>query len=283
MVLKAELGEFLRTKRKALRPDDVGLPGAGRRRVPGLRRDEVARLANMSTNYYERLELATGPRPSAALLAGLARAMRLTDDERAYLYTVADQSVPVAPPDGTIDPGLRHVMEALSPSVPAFVSDDLSTILQQNALAVELMGAFAELPAPDNNLLWRYFTDLEWRERTVHPDYIDDLGHKYVARLRAGMARRNKDEASTTLVEGLHRTSAQFRAIWAEHNVNVVRTTRKIVLNRLVGELDFECEPVMSVSSGQQLVLFRPQPGTPTLERLESLSRHLVRSGSAGR
>ncbi|HEX6352659.1 helix-turn-helix transcriptional regulator [Actinophytocola sp.] len=146
--MREELADFLRRRRDALSPHTVGLRVDRRRRTPGLRRDEVARLANMSTNYYERLEQGRGPQPSAAILAGLTRALRLDPDERGYLYRLAGHAAPAeAKPDGFVDPRLLSVMRAVAATSPAFIADDLATVVAQNELHTTLFGHVTGLPA----------------------------------------------------------------------------------------------------------------------------------------
>ena len=272
MALRSELGEFLRSKRSTLRPDDVGLPVVGRSRVPGLRRDEVALLANMSSNYYERLELATAPHPSAALLTGLANAMRLTADERAYLFSLAEQPQPPTLGGTEIDPSLRRVIDALGATTPALILDDLSNVLLQNHLSVAVFGHLADRTGRETNLLWRWFTDPGWRDPLFGADQQAVLRRKYVARLHAAVARRSKDVPSATLVADLSRASTDFTEVWHQYDVNVPHRTRKLVENRTVGLLDFDCESMLSGTFGQRVMLSWPRDPLTT-GRLDVLSR----------
>lgn len=267
---RRELAEFLRRRREVLRPADVGLPVTARRRTPGLRRDEVAHLASISTDYYERLEQARGPHPSTAVLAGLARALRLTTDERDYLYSIAGQAPPPGyGSDGYADPGLMHVLDALAPTTPALITDELGVIVAQNPLNVALLGQYAGLPGRGANQLWRWFTDPEV-QALYEPSQLPDLTRQYVADFRAAVARRGADPVAAALVAELSAASEEFRARWAEHEVAVRRTTRKVLLHR-VGRLDLQCDVVISPPTGQRMVLFRPSPGTDTADRLALL------------
>ena len=266
-----ELGAFLRHRRERLRPADVGLVAGPRRRVPGLRRDEVAVLADMSTDYYERIEQGRGPRPSPPMLGAICRALRLSLDERDHVHLLAG----CAPPDrhaalGYADPGLMCVLDAVAATVPALVSDDLHDVVAQNALNVAMLGPLAGAGGLQSNFLWRWFTDPDLRGR-YSPDQHDALTREYVADLRASAARRGGDGASRELVAELGVVSDEFRSVWAEQEVAVRRTTRKVLAHPRVGRLDLQCDVVLSVASGQRLVLFRAQPGTGTAERLELL------------
>ena len=148
MVNRQDLATFLLSRRRRLQPPDVGLPEVGRRRTPGLRRQEVAHLAGMSVDYYVRLEQARGPRPSRQILAALARALMLTADEREYLFRVAGESPPPqASPSRTVSPGIRNLIDSL-PDTPAYVVDAKYDILAWNTLATHFIGAaYARYPA----------------------------------------------------------------------------------------------------------------------------------------
>ncbi len=280
---RAALGSFLRLRREALRPEDAGLIPGGRRRTPGLRRDEVAMLADMSTDYYERIEQGRGPQPSPAMLGAVARALRLTLDERDHVYRLAGRQ----PPEphvalGYADPGLMTILDALAPSVPALVCDDLSTVVAQNPLNVALLGPLAGRPGRDANFTWHWFTDPDYRTLYAENDR-DELGRTYVADLRVAVTRRSADPVARALVEALSAASPEFRALWSRHDVAVQRSTRKVLQHARVGRLDCECDVVLSPPSGQRIVLFRARPGTDCAERLELLrvvgAQHLEPSG----
>jgi len=135
MLKRGELATFLRTRRQRLRPADVGLPAGGRRRTPGLRRQEVAELAGISVDYYIRLEQARGPHPSRQVLTALGRALVLTADEREYLFRLAGESPPpAAVPSREISPGIRNLLDSM-PETPAYVVDAKYDVLAWNSLA----------------------------------------------------------------------------------------------------------------------------------------------------
>ena len=266
-----QLGAFLRHRRERLRPADVGLVPGPRRRVPGLRRDEVAVLADMSTDYYERIEQGRGPRPSPPMLGAICRALRLSLDERDHVHLLAGYPAPDRLAAlGYADPGLMCVLDAVAATVPALISDDLHDVVAQNPLNVALLGPLAATGGLQSNFLWRWFTDPALRGRYA-ADQHSLLGREYVADLRASAARRRGDGASQALVSALTAASAEFRELWAQQEVAVRRTTRKVVEHPGVGRLELQCDVVLSVESGQRLVLFRAQPGTGTAERLDLL------------
>ena len=267
---RSELASFLRVRREALRPADVGLVPGARRRTPGLRREEVALLASMSTDYYERLEQARGPHPSEPLVACLARALRLSTDERDHLYVLAGYPPPVAHvPSGYVDPGLMHVLDALT-TVPAIVCDDLTTVLAQNPLGAALFGPMAGTSGREDNTVWRWFTDPASRDVYLPAEH-DKLGRGYVADLRASVVRRGKDPVSAALVADLLEVSAEFRAVWELHEVRPLRSSRKTYVHPAVGVLEMQCDMILSPDTGLRLVSLRPQPGTGSAERLDLL------------
>lgn len=275
---RSELGDFLRRRRASLTPGRAGLPAAGRRRTPGLRRDEVAALAHMSVTYYERLERGCGPQPSAAMLAALTGALQLTDDERDHLYRLAGQLAPATrEPVGYVDPGLVSVLGAVAGTTPGYVADDLGTVLAQNELNTGLFGRFAGLPGYEGNLVWRWFTAPRWRHVLEPPEQHEDTGRAYVADLRSIVAQRDHDEAAAVLVADLRAASPEFARMWDEHQVATLHCSTKRVIDERVGRLDLECVVVTSPLSSQRLLLLQAVPGTPTLRRLGRLAELLRR------
>ena len=268
---RAALGSFLRHRREQLQPSDVGLVAGSRRRAPGLRRDEVAVLADMSSDYYERIEQSRGPHPSREMLGAIARALRLTLDERDHVYLLAGHEPPARHESlGYADAGLMCVLDALAPSVPALISDDLHDVVAQNRMNIALLGPLASVPGRAGNFLWRWFTDPQLRGR-YPADQHETLGREYVADLRASYGLRHGDAAVRSLVDELSATSTEFRRIWSLEQVAVRRSTLKVIDHPQVGRLDLQCDVMLSPPSRQRLVLFRSQPGTGTAERLDVL------------
>jgi transcriptional regulator with XRE-family HTH domain len=273
-IARGALADFLRRRREALSPALVGLPAGQRRRTPGLRRDEVAHLANMSENYYERLEQGRGPQPSAAILASLSEALRLDLDERCYLYRLAGHVEPTAPPsDDAVDPGLLSLMRTVAGVAPAFVTDDLATVIAQNDLDLALFGDFTGLTGWGGNLVWRWFTSPAWRSFLAQSHAAhEQMSHAYVADLRATVARRNYDVAALTLVADLRAASGEFRDMWDEHRVGAPRCPTLTLWNERVGHLQLDCVVATSPHSRQRLMTLEPVPGTPTRQRLTELA-----------
>jgi transcriptional regulator with XRE-family HTH domain len=274
LAMRDALADFLRRRRDALSPQVVGLRAGQRRRTPGLRRDEVARLANMSTTYYERLEQGRGPQPSAAIVAGLARALRLDPDERAYLYLLAGHAEPVAAaPDGPVDSSLLSVMEAVAAAAsPAFVADDLATILAQNELHAMLFGPATDLPGWDGNLFWWWFVSHRGRRSMLNSaDQQEAIGRAYVACLRMVVAERGYDAATVALVADLHAASAEFSRMWNEHQVSNPASLILSMQDDRVGRLDFDHALTVDPRSRHRLHSLHAIPATPTRQRLTTL------------
>jgi transcriptional regulator with XRE-family HTH domain len=264
------LAAFLRRRREAISPSDVGLPPGVRRRTPGLRREEVAQLTGMSVDYYNRLERGHSPQPSPQLLAALARALRLTGDERDYLFRVAGHPAPdgrTAP--AHVRPGLLHLLDRLT-DTPALITTDLGEILAQNAMAVTVLGDLARGAGPEASWVHRWFTDPSCRVVFPAGDH-DSIGAALVADLRSAHGRRRGDPVSTALVTRLRDRSAEFAALWDRHDVAVKHTTHKRVLHPAVGLLDLDLETLHSAAGDQRILIMTAPPGSETARNLDLL------------
>ncbi|MFD0257897.1 helix-turn-helix transcriptional regulator [Kitasatospora indigofera] len=267
---RRELADFLRRSRDRVRPQDAGLPAGPRRRIPGLRREEVAQLAGMSADYYIRLEQARGPQPSPQMLAALARALRLSTDERDHLYLLAGHRPPAARAAGDhVAPGLLHLLDQL-PGTPAQVLGELGDVLAQNAMARALLGGVCTVSEHGRNVVWRWFADPA--ARAAYP--AEEHGHYsrvHVADLRAAVGRRAGDPAAVRLVERLRGASEEFAGLWELHEVAVRRHSRMRVLHPVIGPVDLDCQILLAPEGDQRLVLLTPPPGTDTADRLALL------------
>ncbi len=266
------LGEFLRSRRERLRPQDVGLSSGGRRRTPGLRREEVALLATLSSDYYSRLEQGRVRTPSEAALASLARAMRLSGEEQLHLFRLAGQRPPEPhSPLAHVDPAMQYLLDVLD-GTPAQVCDDLLTVVAQNRAAEVLFGAWTGLPGYESNVTWRWFADPASRERN-DPDEHDRIGRAYTADLCAGLAKRaTRDVVAHGLVADLLTRSGEFARLWEEHDVAALSSAPKRILHPLVGDLDLQCDVVLSPATGHRLVLFRPRAGSDAAAKFDFLA-----------
>jgi transcriptional regulator with XRE-family HTH domain len=273
MADRFQLADFLRRRRTRLTPADVGLPQGSRRRTPGLRREEVAQLAGMSADYYTRLEQRRAPQPSAPMLAALARALRLTEDECDELFDLAGQALPQRRTDGGrtehVRPGLMLVLDRLH-DTPAQVVTDFGDVLARNRMAVALSGEAAGRAPQDRNMIWRWFTDPAARARFPSEEW-DDHARSHVAGLRATVARRPEDPRPASLVRRLLAVSEDFAVRWELHDVAARRSERKTFLHPVVGRLELGCEVLLSAGHDQLLMLYTAAPGTEARQRLELL------------
>ncbi len=264
-----DLADFLRRRRAQLQPADVGLLPGTRRRTPGLRRDEVALLAGMSTDYYTRLEQARGPRPSVQVLGSLARALRLDDDERDHLFHLCGHPAPTRGRDRHVRPGLLYLLDRLV-DTPACVVSDLGEILAQNRMHINMSGDLTHYAGLDRYLMWRWFTEPEGRERFPHADW-DRLTRRHVADLRATAARRAGDADVEELVTKLREISPEFERLWSAHEVSVRRNDAKQIDHPRVGLLDLVCETLVTPNDAQYLLVYYPRPGTDAQDKLDLL------------
>ena len=274
---RGDLATFLRTRRHRLRPADVGLPGSGRRRTPGLRRQEVAQLAGMSVDYYIRLEQARGPRPSRQVLAALARALLLTADEREYLFRLVGESPPpAARPSREVSPGLRNLLDSL-PETPAYVVDAKYDILAWNRLATHFIGDLSGLAEPDRNMI-RWMFRLPAAAGPWSDPEAARFARSTVAELRAAYARYPADPGIGALVTELLGVSPEFAQMWAAHEVESRLPLIKRVDHPLTGPLEFECQILHVADTGQRLIVYCAAPGSAT----QAAFRRLAELTSAG-
>jgi transcriptional regulator with XRE-family HTH domain len=272
MLNRAELATFLRTRRDRLRPADVGLPSAGRRRTPGLRRQEVAQLAGISVDYYIRLEQARGPHPSRQVLTAIARALMLTTDEREYLFRLADENPPpTAGPSREITPGIRNLLDSM-PETPAYVVDAKYDVLAWNTLATHFIGDLSGFPETDRNMIRWVFqlppTAAPWTDSEAVR-----FTRSIVADLRSSYARYPADRGIQGLVTELLGISPEFARMWAEHEVEARRPIVKRVTHPLAGPLEFECRTLHIPETGQRLIVYCAAPGSATQAAFRQLAQ----------
>ncbi|MEV4561055.1 helix-turn-helix transcriptional regulator [Kitasatospora sp. NPDC049285] len=268
-----ELADFLRTRRARLAPEQAGLPADGRpRRVPGLRRDEVARLAGMSTEYYTRLEQGRATNPSEEVREALARALRLDAAEREHLADLlARPAVARRAPQSPqrVRPGLYLMLQTLE-SVPAFVIGRRTDVLAANRLAREVLTDFDALPATRRNLARYYLLEPEARERVGDWQRI---AAETVAMLRLEAGRHPDDRRLADLVGELTLKSPEFSTWWHDHSVLRRTHGSKTYRHPLVGELRFSYESfAVPGDSEQTLCVYNPEPGSATAEALRLLA-----------
>ncbi|MGW7042216.1 helix-turn-helix transcriptional regulator [Streptomyces avermitilis] len=261
------LGGFIRARRAQLRPEDVGLPASGRRRVPGLRREEVATLAGVSTDYYMRLEQGRERHPSQQVLEAVAKALRLDDEAVAHLYRVATPTTRRTRRAHRVeraDPHLRRLLDTWS-HTPAFVLGNALDILARNQLAAALFTGFT---CCDNLLR---MTLLDPAAHDFYRDW-DRAAESCVAALRRAAGIDPDDQRLIEVVGELSMKSAEFRVLWARHDVRGKTREAKLFHHVEVGdmELHYEAFTVNSAPS-QQVIIYQAEPGSPSADALALL------------
>lgn len=266
---RGQLADFLRRRREAIRPAEVGIAVGPRRRIAGLRREEVAMLAGMSVDYVVRLEQGRSSQPSTQLLGALARALRLSEDERDHLFHLAGHQPP--PADGVARlarAGLVRMLDLLGDTA-AMVVSDLGEVLAQNATAKLLTGDHTGLTGDRRYLAYRWFAEPD--SRPVHPPAEQERhSRQLVADLRAVAGRRSGDPTVTGLIARLQAASSEFRRLWAEHEVGTRRADRKTFVHSRVGPIVLDCETLVTPDLGQELVVLTPAD-TESRERIDLL------------
>jgi transcriptional regulator with XRE-family HTH domain len=263
------LADFLRHRRQALQPVDVGLGPSRHRRTPGLRREEVAALAHMSTDFYTRLEQRRGSRPSAQTIGAIARALRLTLDERDHLLQLAGHT---APPrtrrTNHVSPALLRVLDSVDS--PAQIVSDLGVTLEQNPLADALLGTQTTHEGLERSMIYRWFTDTEARTRFPVEDH-ETQSRRYTGLLRAVQGRDPSDPDPGELIEALLQHSPEFAALWSEHEVGLPAEMRKRIAHPTIGLMELNCLILTAENQTEKLVVFTATPGTEDAERLALL------------
>jgi transcriptional regulator with XRE-family HTH domain len=271
---RRELAGFLRSRRERITPADVGLPAGPRRRTPGLRREEAAQLAFISAEYYTRLEQARGPRPSREVLAGLARALRLSDAERDHLHHLA--GAPPGPPPGPSREVRQSILDLLHrlPQAAAIVTSAAHEVIAWNDLAAALMEDFSAVPRRDRNLVRRVFLGPHPGGRRLYGvSDADEFARRSARDLRAAAARYPGDPEITGLVGDLLAGSEEFTRVWAAHDVCAEPATlRKTFQHPLVGPVTVNCDVLDIADRDQRVVIYTAVPGSPSEEALRLLS-----------
>ncbi|WP_373562658.1 helix-turn-helix domain-containing protein [Streptomyces sp. sk226] len=271
---RAELSEFLRTRRAKLQPQDVGLPEFGRhRRVPGLRREELAQLAGVSVAYYTRLEQGNGRNVSAEVLDAIARALRLTDAEHAHLTHLARPARHKRKRRPAraqrVRTGLLYLLESME-GIPAYVTGARSDILAWNPMAAAVFGDWGALPPGERNWARLVFLSPAYRDLFVN---WDSKASDMVSYLRLYAGCHPDDPELSALVGELSVKSEEFRRLWATHNVKEKGHGTKLVRHPLAGDLTLSYETLnLPDDEEQHLVTYHAEPGSASAEGLRLLA-----------
>ncbi|MFJ2771399.1 helix-turn-helix domain-containing protein [Streptomyces sp. NPDC087300] len=257
-----DIGDFLRARRGRVAPESVGLPGGPRRRVRGLRREELAQLAGISVDYYVRLEQGRATQPSPEVLDALARALGLDTAERHHLATLtATERGPV--PTARVSPLLRRILDGVADGLPAFATDHRLDVVAWNALGSELLGGLADPARRDRNNA--RFLFLDPAARNVHPDWRDRAAEA-VGQLRVAAGRYPTDTPLLDLIAELTALSAEFRAIWDSGEVVMCAAGRKRLWHAASGPLTLDFEtlhvPAAPGETGLVVHVFGAEAGT---------------------
>jgi transcriptional regulator with XRE-family HTH domain len=254
------LADFLRTRRTRLSPTDVNLPWGSRRRTPGLRREEVAQLANIGTSWYVALEQGRDVHPSEQVLESLAQALRLNEAERHHLFLLAQPQSATNPPpaEETVGHALQQAIDALNPH-PTYVLGRRWDLLTWNR-AAELVFTFSEIAPPHSrNFIWRSFTSPVLRG---HRNW-EQLAKSLIAQFRADSARYPGDQGFGELIEDLKKISSEFRLWWSRHDVKTIPDGHKSMAHPTLGHLEFEYVNLQVQSNhDQKVVIYTCSPET---------------------
>lgn len=265
------LADFLRRRREALQPDDVGMPRGQRRRTSGLRREEVAALSHMSTDYYARLEQSRGPQPSEQMVASIAQGLHLSRAERDHLFRLAGHT----PPTRTlasehISPGLLRILDRLD-DTPAEIVTELGETLRQTRLGVALTGDTTSFDGPARSLGYRWFTDPGSRRLYAPADHAY-LSRMFVSGLREIATLRGPDSRAASIAAQLMERSEEFRAVWDLHEVGIRPRETKRFVHPQLGELELTCQSLVDPEQSHLLLVYTAIPGTESYEKLQLLS-----------
>jgi transcriptional regulator with XRE-family HTH domain len=268
---RPQLADFLRARRAALQPEDVGLPRGPRRRTSGLRREEVAALCGMSADYYSRLEQGRGPQPSEPMLAAIARGLHLTVAERDHLFRIAGHHAPErAGSADHVSPAILRILDRLQ-DTPAQVITELGETLVQTPAAAALLGDQTRFRGFERSTVYRWFTDTSSRDVYPAEDH-DERAATFVAELRSAYARGGRGSRAARLVVDLLARSEQFAALWGRHDVDEKRVRTKRLQHPELGVMTLECETLLDPDTGQRLLVFTATPGSPDADKLALLT-----------
>ena len=275
-----DLGEFLKARRAELDPFAVGLPDGGTRRVAGLRREEVAVLASISTDYYARLEQGR-IQASPAVLASLARVLGLDSDQRAYMYKLApkdDYRPPRRQPRPKIQPQLQRMLDDMT-LTPAFVIGPRTEIVAWNAMGAALVTDFGTIPEKQRYYIRLLITDPAMRELYTDWEQVTRLA---IAQMRMHNANNPGDSKLAELVGDLSIQDAQFRHWWAAHNVAIRDTGTKHLRHPIVGDLHLDWNAVTwAADPDLQIIVWTAEPGTASHDALLMLASWAADSAHA--
>ncbi len=271
MIDRDGLAAFLVGRRASLQPEDVGLRRGQRRRTAGLRREEVAELAHMSTDYYARLERGTGPRPSVEMVASIAQGMHLSLAERDHVFRLAGHTPPVrGAASEHVSPGLLRIMDRLQ-DTPAEVITEIGETLRQTPLAEALMGDASLRVGLSRSIGYRWFNDRAARA-AYPPEEQEALSRVYASGLREVVAVRGPGSPAATLAAALEADSEEFRRLWALQEVGLRPPELKRYHHPSVGSLELNCQTLLDPDQSHRLLVYTAVPASESYEKLQLLA-----------
>ena len=271
MIDRTGLAEFLRRRRESLQPEDIGLPRGRRRRTNGLRREEVAALCHMSTDYYARLERERGPQPSVQMIASIAQGLHLSHDERDHLFRLAGHNPPTRHEAGEhIGPGMLRILDRLS-DTPAEIVTELGETLRQTPLGVALTGDLTRWTGPERSIGYRWFTQPKSREMYAPEDH-DFLSRLWASGLRGLVTVRGPQSRAARFADLLLAESEEFRELWAEHQIGLRPRRGKTFIHPELGRIDLDCQTLTDPEDSHHLLVYTAAPGSESYEKLQLLS-----------
>lgn len=270
MIDREGLGSFLRHRREGLQPEDVGLMRGQRRRTNGLRREEVAGLCHMSSDYYARLERGTGPHPSKQMISSIAQGLHLTLGERDHLFRLAGHNPPSRGADSEfVSPGLLRILDRLT-DTPAEIITEVGDTLRQTPLGLAILGDASLRTGPGRSIGYRWFTDPIARE--AYPaEEREQLSRVYASGLRQLVALRGPGSRAAELAR-LLQNNDDFRRVWDIQEVGVQPPEVKRFLHPTVGRLDLNCQTLLDPDQSHRLLVYTAVPGSDSHEKLQLLT-----------
>lgn len=267
---REELARVLRRARARLDPGEVGLPAGGRRRVSGLRREEVATLAGISVDYVVRLEQGRGPHPSPSVLSALARALRMSDNERGELFELADAKLPrPGHVDLLVRASVQRLLDRLN-DLPVMVISAKGDVLAWNALAAALVGDWSRFPVRERNIVWQRFLGTDSRV-SLTPQERALTAAQSVSSLRSASAQYPDDPELARLVRELREQSEAFERLWQESPAAPWLSHTKTIEHPDIGSITLDCESLTIPDSGQTVIVYSAEPGTRAHQQLDLL------------
>lgn len=272
---RVELAKILKTARTRLAPQDVDLPAGPRRRVAGLRREEVAQLAGVSVEYVVRLEQGRASHPSDQVLEALARALRLDPDEREVVFRLAGSAPPLADRvEMTMRPSVLRLLHRLT-DLPALVASAKGDVLAQNPMSCVLLGDLQRSPLGPPNIIWQRFLGTATARVAPTPDEDEATAQQFVGLLRAALSRYPEDPDLRDLIDELIAGSERFWSMWEEGRSTLQRSLTKTVAHPELGTLVLDCDTMLLPDTDQSMIVYSAAGGSEEAGALDQLRRRL--------